>query len=375
MSVGPRSTQPGAAEDVPGKTLINDITIREVLVRLDPPLQSASGEVGDMPMLLLDVRDNDGVVGSSYLIFYVQPVAAAVRAYASALADMMVGFPAAPRTAIKSLSTRSRLLGRRGLSGWVLGALDLALWDAAAWRANMPLVRLLGATPTAVPAYASLRSADPEQIANEAATFAEAGFNAFKVKIGHAGVDQDLAAVRAVRDGAGPNVTVMVDYNQSLTVRDAITRASALADAGVAWLEEPVSAEDTVGHARIAKAVDIPIQLGENWQGLGDVSRSISASASDLAMFDAMNIGGVTGWLAAAALTDAAALPVSSHLFCEVSAHLLPVTPGSQWLEWLDVAGPILACPAVPSNGFVTAGERPGSGVEWDEDAVKMYEI
>lgn len=356
-------------------SVIDHVVFRQVRVPLDPPLQSASGQVREMPMVLVDVTDQDGVTGSSYLLCYAPPAAAAAYVFAKGVAEAIVGGPAAPRSAAEALTRRLRLLGKSGVAAWVLGGLDLALWDLAARRASMSLARLLGAEPIAIPAYASLRSADPNRIAAEAAQAASAGFIAFKVKIGHGPVERDLAAIDAVREGAGHDAIVMVDYNQSLTVPDAIARAGKLTDAGVAWIEEPVSADDPVGHARVAETSPIPIQIGENWQGLREVGRNVACFASDLAMLDAMNIGGVTGWLAAAALANSASLPVSSHLFCEVSAHLLAATPDRHWLEWLDVAGPILLRPLVPIGGTVTACDLPGSGIEWDEDAILRYAI
>ena len=251
----------------------------------------------------------------------------------------------------------------------------MALWDLAARRAGQPLARMLGAEPLPVQAYASLRRADPTRLAEEAETAAAEGFRAFKVKVGHGGVKQDLASVAPVRDGAGSQATVMVDYNQALTVPEACARVEKLAEAGVAWVEEPVAASDSVGHARVAAAASVPVQLGENWQSPAEAAAAFAVQASDLAMFNPMNIGGVTGWLSAAALAHSAGLPVSSHLYCEISAHLLAATHGRHWLEWNDIAGPLLKHRLEPVDGTVAASAVPGSGVEWDEDAVSRYSV
>jgi mandelate racemase len=103
------------------------------------------------------------------------------------------------------------------------------------------------------------------------------------------------------------------------------------------------------------------------------MARSIRAGASDYAMPDAQKIGGVTGWMKAAALAEAANLPVSSHVFVEASAHLLAVTPTAHWLEYMDKAGPLLKEPVtVAQDGTVTA-RGPGLGMDWDERAVQRY--
>ena len=102
------------------------------------------------------------------------------------------------------------------------------------------------------------------------------------------------------------------------------------------------------------------------------MQKAIAAGASDFAMLDVMKIGGVTGWLRAGALADAASLPVSSHIFVEASAHLLAVTPTAHWLEYLDVASAILVRPHVAANGTMMP-EGPGNGLEWDEKAVARH--
>ena len=151
----------------------------------------------------------------------------------------------------------------------------------------------------------------------------------------------------------------MVDYNQSLDPVEARRRIARLAEFDLHWVEEPVEHEDVHGHARVRTTSPVPIQTGENWWFWRDMEKSIAAGASDYAMLDVMKIGGVTGWMRAAALAQAASLPVSSHIFTEVSAHLLAVTPTAHWLEHLDVSSRILAEPHVAENGMM-APRGPG---------------
>jgi mandelate racemase len=203
--------------------------------------------------------------------------------------------------------------------------------------------------------------------AAEAEELLERGFTALKVKVGGRDLAADLETVHALRKVAGDGVRLMVDYNQSLSVREAIERARVLDDLGLHWIEEPTRADDVEGHARIAAAAETAIQLGENWWGPDDMARSIAAGASDHVMLDVMKLGRVTGWLQAAALARAGSLPASSHTFPEVSAHLLAVTPTAHYLEYLDHAGPVLTEPVRVRDGHVLISEQPGSGVDWDE--------
>jgi mandelate racemase len=153
-------------------------------------------------------------------------------------------------------------------------------------------------------------------------------------------------------------------------VPEATRRLAALAEEDLLWVEEPTSADDVPGHARIRASAPMPVQLGENWWGVTEMAMSLAGKASDLAMIDVMRIGGVTGWIHAAGLADAWHMPLSSHQFPEVSAHLLAVSPTAHWLEYLDLASPILADPPQPSGGHLQALDAPGFALEWNEDAI-----
>jgi mandelate racemase len=92
-------------------------------------------------------------------------------------------------------------------------------------------------------------------------------------------------------------------------------------------------------------------------------------------MPDLERIGGVTGWMRAAALAQGAGLEMSSHLFPEASCHLLAATPTCHWLEYVDWANAILKDPLEVKDGFATIADRPGTGVAWDEKAVKKHQL
>ena len=261
-----------------------------------------------------------------------------------------------------------------GLIGAAMAGIDMAAWDALARAAEMPLVRLLGGTPRAVRAYNScgLGLMGAERTAREAVELAE-GFPAVKLRLGYPDLATDIAVTRAVRKAVGDAILVMTDYNQCLSVPEAITRAHALDTEGVTWIEEPTIADDYAGNAAIARDAKTPIQIGENWWGPHDMAKSLAANASDFVMPDAGRIGGVSGWLHAAALAEPGGVPMSSHLYPEISAHLLAVTPTCHWLEYVDWAEPVLRTPnRIDRNGVVTT-DAPGIGLEWDEAAIAKY--
>jgi mandelate racemase len=282
------------------------------------------------------------------------------------------GKPIAPVDRMRDFDRRFRLLGWQGLVGMAVGGLDMALWDALAKAADRPLVEILGGAAKPIIAYDSYGMVDPKADENAIARSLERGFRGLKIKLGDGDLSRDLETVGTVRRMIGPDIALMVDYNQSLDPVDACRRLERLAEFDIHWVEEPVAAEDLAGHAQVRARSSIPVQTGENWWFPRDMAKAIAEGASDYAMLDVMKIGGVTGWLSAMAQAEAASMPVSSHLFVEASAHLLAVTPTAHWLERLDVASAILREPLEFVDGKVTA-RGPGLGLDWDEKAVARH--
>ena len=359
-----------------GVSGVAQLTVRRIAatglnLRLARPVETASGVMRTTPLVLIDLLTEEGIVGKSYVRCYTPVALEPLVRLVGNLQGMLEGVVAAPLSVERVLQRHFRLLGPQGLTGIAMAGIDMALWDARAKACGLPLVTLLGGEPKPIPAYASLRTMSPHAAAAEAEEALALGFTAIKIKIGRADLTADLETIRAVRQTVGDATKLMVDYNQSLSVADAIERARVLDAHGLYWIEEPTRADDFAGHARIANASATPIQLGENWWGPVDAAKSIAAGASDHAMLDVMKLGGVTGWLRAAALVDAAGLPASSHTFPEFSVHLLGVTPTAHLLEYLDHTGPILREPLRIENGYALTPERAGSGLEWDDSAVR----
>ena len=217
-----------------------------------------------------------------------------------------------------------------------LAVLDIALWDAHAKHLKQPLVRLLGGEPVDLPAYASFGMDGLEDAVRLTTEAVEQGFSAVKIKVGYEDFADDLAVVRAVKRAIG-DASLLIDYNQSLNVPEAIMRCGALDDEGLTWIVEPTSYDNTAGHAEMGASIRTPLQLGENLWGPQDIAESIRHGASDLMMPDLIKVGGVTGWLRASAICHGVRMPVSNHFFQETSAHLMAVTPTAQFVEYFDL--------------------------------------
>ena len=165
----------------------------------------------------------------------------------------------------------------------------------------------------------------------------------------------------------------MVDFNQGLSLAEALERCHAIDGLGLAWIEEPIVYDNLGGCAQLAAELETPIQIGENFYGPRDLQAALAAKACDLVMPDFMRIGGVTGWLRAAAIAGTAGVPMSTHLYPEVAAQVMRVTETAHWLEWQDWADPILQRPYALKDGFLHVPDAPGSGLDWNEDAVRAH--
>jgi len=357
-----------------GSLTIRSVKARTVKAGLERPVRTAVGTIPSAPLVLIDVVTNEGVTGSSYLFAYTPPALAPLARLVEEIGAELFGQPVVPAERMRAFDRRFRLIGWQGLIGMAVAGLDMAFWDALGKAAEAPVVRLLGGEPKPVVAYDSYGVLDMKDDAAVIARSVESGFRAIKIKLGDGSVEKDVATVAEVRKIIGPKTALMVDYNQSLGVVEAVSRIERIAEYDIHWVEEPVPAEDLEGHARVRMSSPTPIQTGENWWFPRDMAKSIAAGASDYAMVDIMKIGGVTGWLSAMGQAQAASMPVSSHLFIEASAHVMPITPTAHWLEYLDVAGSILAEKPKAVDGMVTA-QGPGLGVVWDEKAVKSCAV
>ena len=354
---------------------IRSLRARPVLPPFRRPPVSASGAIAKAALVLFDLETDAGVTGRSYVFGFAPWTLASIVGCAQGLFEMIKGDELAPVDLEAKLRRQLTLLDPNGLVGLALAGLDMAAWDALAQARGVPLVTLLGGKPRAIPAYNStgLWIQPVDQLADEAEALLAEGFSAIKLRVGRDDFAQDLAAVRAVKKRIGDGPALMCDFNQRLTVNEGLRRARALDGEGLYWIEEPLRHDDYEGYARIAAEVATPIQTGENLVDTFEMARAIAMRSLDFVMPDVQRIGGVSGWLRAAALAHAHGIDMSSHLFPEFSVHLLGVTPTGHWLEYMDWAAPLLQEPLRVKNGVAQIPDRPGAGIVWDEDAVKRY--
>jgi mandelate racemase len=355
-------------------------SIRAVAVKVPMTyvLGTSAQAVREAPLLLVDLETEEGVTGCAYQFCYLPAAAPAIVTMLDEVLRTVKGDALKPEALWEKLARRFILIGVQGIVRMAMAMFDVACWDAVAKAAGRPLVSLLGAAPTSIPAYNSCGlglMSSPSAVADEAEKLLAGGFRGVKLRLGYATAEADLAAVRAVRGRIPGDVRLMVDYNQALTVEEAIRRGRMLEAEGVHWLEEPVRHDDHAGCAAIARALELPVQIGENFSLVHDMQRALALQACDYVMPDLERIGGVTGWRRAAELARSAGLKMSSHLYPEVSAHLLAATPTAHWLEYVDWANAIVQEPLAIVDGHAIIPDRPGNGLAWNADAVRKYRM
>ena len=353
---------------------ISAVKARAVVTPMARPLKNAFGVIDVAPLVLIDVATDQGITGRAYLFAYSKQVLKPFVHLIEEIGRDLVGKAVAPHDLMAAMDAKFRLLGMQGLVGMAMSGLDMAFWDILGKAAGKPVVELLGGTAKPVRCYDSYGALEVPADEKAIRRSLDLGFKAIKTKGGDGDAANDERRIKALRKLIGPDIALMLDFNQSLDPAEAKRRITRLTPYDLTWIEEPVPQENLTGHAEVREASEIPISAGENWWFPRGFAEAIAAGASDFIMPDLMKVGGITGWLGVAGQADAASIPMSSHIMVEASAHVLPVTPTAHYLEYLDFAGLILAEPPKIVDGTLTA-RGPGLGMEWNETAVAKYQV
>ena len=367
--------------DQPFMPVLTVRAIRATPVEVPPNfvLGTSRGAFRQVPLLLIDLETEEGVTGRSYLFCYLRAAAGAITNLIDDVEDVIEGDQVDPPALWAKLAGRYALIGVQGIVRMAMAGFDVACWDALAIAAELPLARMLGAEPKPIPAYNSCGlglMADLGALAAEAEKLLAVGkFRAVKLRLGYPTLEHDIAAVHAVRKRIGDNVHLMIDYNQVLDVDEALARGRALDAENIAWLEEPIRHDDYAGTAKLARELKTPIQIGENFSLPAGMSAALEQAKPDYVMPDLERIGGVTGWRQAAEQAAAHRIQMSSHMFPEVSAHLLAATPTGHYLEYVDWANVLVQESLAIVNGQAIVPERPGNGMVWNKETVERYRL
>lgn len=335
------------------------------------------GDMPDFQLVTVRLRDADGIEGLGYC-YTVGAGGLAIRSLIDVdfwplLAEADLG---QIDDIWQQMWRRVHYVGRGGLASFAISAVDIALWDLKARRAQTPLWRLLGGTESRVPVYAGgidLQFTLDELLA-QTDEFLSRGFRAIKIKVGRPELAEDVSRVAAVRERVGPDIALMVDANMGWSVEQAIDAAKAFREFTLHWLEEPIAPDDFEGHARILNEGGVPIAAGENLHTEREFEMLIRSSGVSYPEPDVANIGGITAWLRVAQLAHRHGLPVTSHGVHDLHVHLLAAIPNASYLEYHGFGLERFMPQSLEiQHGFAFAPERPGHGVELNWQALEEY--
>lgn len=358
---------------------IERITTTLVDLPLRAPVGTAIHAIRSVGCVLVGVATTDGVVGQS-MIFTIN--ADRLRAFdetVTGLAHLAIGRGVYETAGIWDVIWHEiNPTGHKGITISALSAIDVACWDAYARSLGEPLHRLFGSCRTAIDTYASSGlwlNASIADLETEAADFVRQGFRAVKLRIGSPDPDVDVARVRAVRAVVGDGIGLLVDANQKFTPKEAIRLGRRLDEFDLVWIEEPVAADDLVGHADVRAALDTPVASGETEYTRFGVQAMLDARAADVLMPDLQRIGGFTEFRRAAATAASHHVPVSSHFFTEYSLSLAGSLSNCISVEHVDWFAPLFQEQVELCNGRLVVPDRPGHGFTFDDDVVNRYRI
>jgi L-alanine-DL-glutamate epimerase-like enolase superfamily enzyme len=337
------------------------------LVRLQPerPVASAGARVTSLDFVLVRLETADGLAGLGYACIYAGPEAGALRVLVDDLAVLVRGEDLRLRGRIvQQLRRATASMGRAGLATSALSAYDLALWDLAGKAAGQPVYRMLGAVRDRLTVYYSglFLNLDEADLVAEAHEARSQGFRYVKMRCGRPTVAEDVRRVRAVLDALGDGVRLMVDCSRGFDAKRAIQLGRHLEPLGLVWLEEPTPLEDLAGSAQVTAALDMTVASGESMYTPHGIRTLLDARAADLIQPDLQRMGGLTGWLGAAALCDAAGVPVSNHFFLDATAHALCAVSTEPLAEYLPWPMPFEAAANIVAGELVMS-EEPGLGL------------
>ncbi|MFQ6029849.1 MAG: mandelate racemase/muconate lactonizing enzyme family protein [Dehalococcoidia bacterium] len=346
-----------------------------------PGLSSASARIESTSLLVARVQTDEGLEGVGWTYSHGASGRGMKVAIDTLFADRLIGEDPEDIERLWDALWRCVFpnITMAGLTTVALAPVDIALWDLAGKAAGKPLFRLLGAHRESVPAYGSgLDLAySTEALVDEAESFARRDFWGVKIKVGRDHLGEDLERLQAVRQAIGPHMPLMVDANQKWTVGEAISRARAMQDFNLFWLEEPILAEDHSGYERLSRTAGVALAAGEGEYQFEQFLDLFQRSCLQFVQADVCRVGGVTPWMKIARLAEAYHLPMAPHLVEELSVHLTCGAINGFAVEHLPTLNlnntGAIANPVLPEGGTFTPLEDPGHGIQFDMDFLSQY--
>ncbi len=324
--------------------------------------------------ILVTVVDDEGRKGTGYAYTIGTGGSSVLALLNDHLAPRLIGRdPMAVEAIWKDLFFHTHATAVGAITSLALAAVDTALWDWRCRALGVPLWQLAGGAQARVPVYTTEGGwlhLPPAALVEQTLAAQAAGFRGAKVKVGRPHVSEDVARLAAVRAAVGAGFEVITDANQGFTRDEAQRRAAAFAPLDLAWLEEPLPAEDLEGHVALARSTAIPVAVGESLYHPAQFREYLARGACSIVQADVARIGGITPWLKVAHLAETFNVPINPHFLMELHVSLCAAVPNARWVEFIPQLDDITLSRVLIQDGFALAPMEPGLGIEWNWETI-----
>lgn len=362
---------------------ITEVSTTRVRVPLGQrTITDSQSSVDHVDFLQVTLATDEGITGYGMNWSYTPGLRAAQVCVDDDYAPRLVGKDPERRKEIaRDCYFSNHFVGRVGAAAVGLAAVEFALWDLVCQRAGLPLWRYLGPCRERVKAYSTdggWLDFSVDDLIRDASRLVERGFDAVKIKLGRPDPREDFERVRAVRRALGDGVRIMTDVNCAWTLGTAKLWGNKLAELDVSWLEEPLHPFDVRAHAELARAIPVPIAVGETIYTKHAFREFIEQGAVHIVQADATKLTGVDEWLEVAALASASSLPVIPHTNVQQKLHvqLAAVTPAVMMVEnCYESLADIWEEPIGVRDGYYELPQAPGLGLKLRDEVVQRYRV
>jgi L-alanine-DL-glutamate epimerase-like enolase superfamily enzyme len=369
----PRSSGRSNHDEDREMTRIQEVNLYRAVSPLSQPIADATHAISEISFAVAEIILESGVSGEGYLLSFHYSPNGIKGALEDARAFMLAGKYEASETGrfLSNIAGEHEYFGQNGLQKWAAAALNVAMWDAWSKEIGQPIWKVLGTTAMRVPVYGSggwLSYSDEELLA-EATGYKKRGFRGVKIKVGSPDLERDIQRLRKVREAVGPELNIMMDANQGMTLQNAMKLSAQATEIGIHWFEEPVVHTDFAGYQLLRQKTGIALAMGEREYDLEPLKALIERNALDLWQPDLIRIGGVEPWRESAILANAYNIGVLPHYYKDYDVPLLCTIPrpyGAESFDWIE---PIIDNRMRVEDGF--AYPRAGNG--WGFNFLKKH--
>lgn len=361
-------------------SVINNVDVECYRLPLPVPVEASSaGVMAGFDMVMVRLRDDQGREGCGYTVLHEGQGASVAAVADGPFRQLLSGAdPSRIEWLWRQMYKRTHYAGRGGPVAFAQAAVDVALWDLRGNTLGEPLWRLLGGYDPQVRCYAGNIDLNfpLEKLLAGGSQSVENGFHSVKMRLGKPTLAEDMARLEAMRDHLPDHIDMMADANEAWRVDQAVRAMQQLQRFDLVWLEEPIAPDNIEGYRHLRSLGLVPLAAGENLHTLAEFTALISAGGVDFPEPDLTTCGGITPFMKVAHLAEAHGLPVISHGAHDLHVHLLAACPNTAYLEWhafgLDR---YMADSLTVVDGYATAPDRPGHGIEFDWEMLRAHRV